>query len=91
MLGVLGHRSRSMMWHSHIYPGRFALLLSPSAATKEAFLTTLKQDFAAWKGAEALDPKPAFWKNVCKNTPFQTTLVQEWASRLVQPGRPRGE
>lgn len=91
MLGILSHRSRSMVWHSHTYPGSFALLLSPDPEILQTFLATLQKDWAAWLKLQGQASQSPFWKSALRASPFQTTLVQEWATRLLDPNRTKEE
>ena len=74
-LCLCGRRLRSLSWHTEMYPGMFALLLSDSDACLQHALSTMRQDWECWEVLRR--EKGAFWKKLQERSPFRCVQTQQ--------------
>ena len=80
------------MWHSHPYPGMFALLMSDKQEEREHVLLRVEEDFTSWQAADSKADEQKCWKQVTQASHFRTTLAaKEYAGKLLDTRKPKDE
>ena len=86
VLTLILHRVSSMSWHSHGWPGQLVLFASDSLETRTMGLERLRKSWGAFCNAVEVSDASVSSKNVVRESPFNTTIMQEVAKFACESG-----